>query len=175
MNGNQSDNSAPYAGAVYTFIRSPGDTYCFGDGIDSVVTAQCPCGNVGDPGHGCANSNASLGGALLTASGTTSPNALLFTCTGIPNNNLCTFLRGTTNDATGTVFGDGIKCVTGAAPRFGQQTSGQGGNPPNTVQSGTATVTAGNTRYYQVHYRNPSAGFCPPELFNVSNGFRLTW
>src|SRR6185436_11072761 len=57
----------------------PGDAYCFGDAIDSVVTALCPCGNFGEPGRGCANSNAALGGARLFASGTTSPNTLVFT------------------------------------------------------------------------------------------------
>src|SRR5262249_20128597 len=111
----------------------------------------------------------------LCAEGTVSPNTIVFTCSGIPNNNLCTFLRGTVNDPAGTVFGDGVKCVTGTVLRFGQQTAGQGGNPNNTVASTTNTVVSGNTRYYQVHYRNPSAGFCPPELFNVSNGYIIVW
>ena len=100
---------------------------------------------------------------------------MLFTCIGVPNNNLCTFLRGTMNDAAGAVFGDGVKCASGTVLRFGQQTAGQGGNASNTVVSPAASVVAGNTRYYQLHYRNPNAGFCPPELFNISNGYRLTW
>ena len=33
----------------------------------------------------------------------------------------------------------------------------------------------GNARYYQCQYRNPSAGFCPPEGFNISNGCRIAW
>jgi len=51
----------------------------------------------------------------------------------------------------------------------------------NPFRSGTpaiapaATVATGNTRYYQLHYRNPNAGFCPPETFNISNGYRVTW
>jgi len=88
---------------------------------------------------------------------------------------LCTFLRGTVDDGLGSVFGDGVKCASGTVLRFGQQTAGQGGNASNTVVAPAATVASGNTRYYQVHYRNPNAGFCPPETFNISNGYRVVW
>jgi hypothetical protein len=33
---------------------------------------------------------------------------------------------------------------------------------------------AGNTRYYQVWYRN-AAVFCNAETFNLTNGYRLVW
>ena len=75
----------------------------------------------------------------------------------------------------GDVFGDGVKCVEGTVLRFGSQIAGQDGNPPNEVAATAGTVAAGNTRYYQLHYRNPSAGFCPPEAFNVTNGAIVVW
>ena len=153
----------------------PGVAFCFGDGLDRFVETDCPCGNFGASGRGCANSNSSLGGAKLSALGTTIPNTVVFTCTGIPNNNLCTFLRSSASVESGSVFGDGIKCLTGSVIRFGSQTSGQGGNESNSVASGTATIAFGNTRDYQLHYRNPTAGFCPPDAFNISNGYRIAW
>src|SRR6185436_953676 len=89
--------------------NSTGEAYCFSDVIDPTVTTDCPCGNFGNPGSGCANSNATLGGARLSAAGTTVPNTVVFTGTGIPNNNLCTFLRGTITTSTGFAFGDGVR------------------------------------------------------------------
>jgi len=145
-----------------------------GDSADPIVTALCPCANFGEIGHGCANSNGALGGARLFASGATRPNTVVLTCEGIPNNNLCTFLRGTLDDANGTVFGDGVLCASGTIIRFGQQSAG-GAGLPNGAIAAAGTVPAGNTRYYQVHYRNPSAAFCPPEAFNVSNAYRIDW
>ena len=109
------------------------------------------------------------------AAGTTFPNTVVFTCDGIPNANLSTFLRGTANTPAGFVFGDGVRCVSGIIFRFGQQIAGGGGNPPNTVISATPTVMPGNTRYYAVHYRNPLAGFCPPAAFNISSGYVIAW
>jgi len=38
-----------------------------------------------------------------------------------------------------------------------------------------ASVAPGNARFYQVQYRNPNAGFCPPEIFNFSNGYVVHW
>jgi hypothetical protein len=154
----------------------PGAEYCFGDGLDPVVTALCPCTNFGGPGRGCANSNPLLMGAHLSATGTTFPNTVLFTCDGIPNGNLSTFLRGTANTAAGFVFGDGVRCLSGTLIRFGSQISGPaGGNPANTVSSGTTGFMVGTTRYYALQYRNPTPLFCPPATFNVSNGYRITW
>ena len=111
----------------------------------------------------------------MTASGNTNPNTILFTCDGIPNNTFCTFLRSNASLDTGFVFGDGVKCLNGTGIRFGSQNAGQNGNPANTVSSSTASFPGGTTRYYQLYYRNPNAGFCPPELFNISNGYRVTW
>ena len=92
------------------------------------------------------------------------------TCSGVPNSTLCVFLRAQTNDPAGFLFGDGVSCLTGTLIRFGSQTSAS-----HMASTGTITIPAGNTRYYQVHYRNPAAGFCPPGLFNFSNGYRVEW
>ena len=152
----------------------PGVAYCFGDGLDPLVTTDCPCGNFGSSGHGCANSWFATG-ARLTAAGTTSPNTVVFTCESVPNNTLCTFLRGAHNVASGFVFADGVRCANPPLLRFGQQNSGQNGNLPSTVAATTVADAAGTTRFYQCQYRNPAAGYCDPGLFNVSNGYKLVW
>ena len=146
-----------------------GNGFCFGDGLDAMVTAACPCGNVGAPGQGCGNSF-DPNGALLSVSGTQSPNTLLLTCSGIPNSTLCVFLRAQTNDPAGFLFGDGVSCLTGTLIRFGSQSSAS-----HMASTGTVTIPAGNTRYYACHYRNLLGTFCPPQLFNISNGFMIQW
>ena len=79
------------------------------------------------------------------------------------------------NAPAGLVMGDGVQCAVGTIVRFGSQNAGQGGNAPNTVAIAPSTVSPGLTRYYQVQYRNLSAGFCPPATFNFSNGLAVTW
>ena len=111
----------------------------------------------------------------MWATGTTSPNTLVFHCEGMPNNSLATFWRGSMNDPSGVVFHDGIQCVAGAIIRFGQQAAGQDGNDPYSIAAPAVALAPGTTRYYQTHYRNPNAGFCPPGLFNLSNGYVVTW
>lgn len=49
------------------------------------------------------------------------------------------------------------------------------GDAPNTWTSITDTITPGLTRYYQVLYRNPNGAFCPPAMFNISNGYTIGW
>jgi hypothetical protein len=36
-------------------------------------------------------------------------------------------------------------------------------------------AVAGNTRYYQLWYRDGVVAFCPTATFNLSNGLSLTW
>jgi hypothetical protein len=166
------------AGAVSLAVWrgcEPGTAYCFGDGLDPIVTAQCPCTNFGDPGHGCANSNAALGGARLYATGTTSPNTVLFRCTSVPNNTLCAFFQTVTDVPAGFVFGDGVRCVNTPLIRFGQQSSGQNGNPANTAEAAPIVTPYGFTRHYQCQYRNPAPAFCSPATFNMSNAYSIAW
>ena len=42
-------------------------------------------------------------------------------------------------------------------------------------QRGGVTVGSGARRYYQTYYRNSAAAFCPPETFNVTNGWVVDW
>ncbi len=156
-----------------------GSAFCFGDGADAQVTTACPCGNVGASGHGCANSIDANGG-LLSASGTANPDTLVLAASGMPASVLSVFLQGdATDDAT---FGDGVRCAGGALIRLriAQNASGASVFPAtsDTVQLSTrggVVPGSGAVRFYQTYYRNSAVTFCPPDTFNVTNGWRVTW
>jgi Tol biopolymer transport system component len=170
------------------FVRDRGDAatfapFCAGDGSG----AACPCANSGAIGHGCENS-ASTGGALLTANGAASlsSDSVQLTSAGEPADAFCIVLQGRT--AIGAVsFGDGLLCTGGPLTRlFLRRAAGgslvvpRGTDPSLSARSAARgdPIPLGATRNYQVHYRDPSASFCPnPQggAFNVSNAIAIAW
>ncbi|HEV8113743.1 MAG TPA: M36 family metallopeptidase [Planctomycetota bacterium] len=158
-----------------------GTNYCFGDGS----VTPCPCGNDGNAGRGC-DSSAATGGSLLWATGTTSPDRVVFTTTGETPTAFTLFVQG---DATGVPvnFGDGLRCVRGNLKRLyakhatgGRATAPEAGDPSVTARSAALgdPIVPGTTRYYFVSYRDPDAAFCPPptgSTFNATNAFSILW
>lgn len=161
----------------------PSTPYCFGDGT---LSTACPCGNTGLPGRGCQNSG-STGGALLTASGSTHPDALVLTSSNELPTSSSVFLQGDTNASAGIVFGDGLRCANGNLKRIavksavgGTVSFPQAGDPSISVQSAILgdPIPNGATRYYQVYYRDSNLGFCAApqgDSFNASNGMIVVW
>ncbi|MFO1010988.1 MAG: hypothetical protein U1F29_13060 [Planctomycetota bacterium] len=157
----------------------PGTPFCFGDGVDVAHTTPCPCANVGAVGHGCANSvNAS--GALLDASGEVAADTVVLAGSGMPATVACIYLQG--DALADTVFGDGVRCAGGTLLRLRTKVNVGGASSfPDSVetvtlsQRGGVTLGSGVTRHYQAYYRNSAALFCPPETFNVSNGYSIVW
>lgn len=157
-----------------------GMVFCEGDQHDIFFT-PCPCDNAGAPGHGCANS-VDPAGALLDVSGNTNPTDSLFLIASqMPATVSSIFLKGDVNATSGILFGDGVRCVDGSLIRLGTETNvagssvyPTGGQLPVSVK-GLTPVGSGQTGYYQTYYRNSSATFCPPETFNVTNGFLVVW
>lgn len=153
--------------------------FCFGDGIDTSHTTQCPCGNFGGPGRGCANSANPLGGDL-TVSGTANPDTIVLAGSGMPATVACIYLQGDLlDDAT---FGDGVRCAGGVLIRLRAKVNSAGasqfpdGSDTVTVsQRGQVIPGSGVTRIYQTYYRNAAAAFCPPETFNVTDAASLVW
>ena len=160
----------------------PGTLMCAGDGS----LTPCPCANNGVSGHGCQNSF-STGGALLTSSGTTSPDTVVLHVEGELPHALTVFIQGNTNLAPGLLFGDGLRCVGGALKRlYAKSASGGAASAPG---SGDLSITArsaalgdvippGAARFYQTYYRDPNPGFCPNppgNTFNASSGLRIVW
>lgn len=157
--------------------------YCFGDGT---LAAACPCGNTGGTAHGCQNS-ATTGGAVLAGCGTTSPDTIMLTSSGELPTVLTIFLQGNANLATGTVFGDGLRCANGSLKRLyaknasgGYVTAPGPGDPSISARSAALgdPIAPGTMRYYQAYYRDPALSFCaspPGDSWNVSSGITIAW
>jgi hypothetical protein len=164
---------------------TPG-SFCFGDGFDPNVSVPCPCGNLGSSGRGC-NNSAGSGGAMLVASGSLTPDALVLQVSGELPTALSIFFQGDAILYGGVTFGEGIRCSGGSLMRIGVKTaSGGSASYPGAGDTDIRTQSAnegnpipsGSIRYYQVYYRDPSTTFCPNipnNSFNVSNGLRVTW
>jgi endonuclease/exonuclease/phosphatase family metal-dependent hydrolase len=156
-----------------------GAPYCFGNGSEPGLT-PCPCGNVGAAGRGCANS-VSAAGALLAATGTTSPDTVELSASSMPAVASAIFLKGDLRSTTGYVFGDGVRCADGNLIRLGTLVSVAGAasypGPGQQLVSvrGATPPGSGLTGHYQTYYRNAAGTFCPPETFNVSNALQITW
>ncbi|MBK7876498.1 MAG: hypothetical protein IPJ77_12245 [Planctomycetes bacterium] len=166
--------------ALYYTPPIPGGTpFCGGDGNDPTVTTPCPCGNVGAPRHGCANSVNANGAQLLTT-GSLAADAVVLSASGMPATASCIFLQG--DAMTDIVFGDGVRCAGGALLRLRTKTSVAGAAQfPDATDSarlserGGVAVGSGVVRFYQTYYRNSAAAFCPPATFNVTNGAYVIW
>lgn len=160
----------------------PGISYCSGDGT---LATACPCGNSGAPGRGCANS-VDPNGALLAATGftevdpQTGTDAVVLHGSGMPATATAIYLKGDSSNASGAVFGDGVRCVAGSLIRMatkvcvgGSSSFPEAGDPSVSVKGGTPPGS-GVTGWYQVYYRNPP-DFCTEATFNISNGVQLVW
>ncbi len=171
------------SGALYEGVHGgPKTPFCFGDGSGTA----CPCGNASAPGAqaGCTNSYGTPGRLVATGDASTVYDTLVLQVTGLPpTGNAPTFFQGTlqANGGSGTVFGDGLRCVVGSIQRLGGPPSSAGSASIGYGVPGTELVSVrgalpptGGTRFYQVSYRN-AAAFCSPATFNASNGLVVTW
>ena len=152
------------------------ESSCPGDGTQAT---PCPCANTGGPGRGCANS-ADPQGAILAATGTTSPDTVVLQASGMPALAYALFLKGDASNQ-GTPFGDGLRCIDGTLIRLRLKLSNSGtatypepGDPSVSIRGHTPPGSA-QLAHYQTYYRNAAAAFCPPETFNITNGFRIVW
>ena len=114
--------------------------------------------------------------ASLVAQGSASRevNDLAFTASSLPPTAVALLYSGTNPIDPGTPFGDGSKCVGGTIVRHAirQALAGaifvaQDVNAPE-----YATVRPGDTRYYQVLYRDPAAGGAG---FNTTDAVAVTF
>ena len=154
-----------------------GVVFCAGDG----TAANCPCGNYGGPGRGCATSFEPLGAQLsATGSATISGDSVQLDVAGV-SNSVVTFFQGTGQQTfgQGVAFGDGLRCASGTTRRLravlatGNAASLPGpGDPP--ISTMGLIPPAGGMRTYQVWYRN-AASFCTAATFNLSNGLIVHW
>lgn len=145
-----------------------GTPFCFGDGSGT----PCPCGNAGVAPRGCANSTGA--GALLEAGGSGSLAAadLTLTASSMPGSTSAMLIRSATqeNGGSGTVFGDGLRCLAGSITRMGtRQASGGAATWGPGLSFGMFTT---GTQHFQVWYRN-NVGPCGSG-WNLTNGRTVT-
>jgi hypothetical protein len=149
--------------------------YCHGDG----TLIPCPCGNIGAPGNGCANSLFPAGGSLTgTGNASVAADTVSLNAANMSGAS-CVFFQGTAS-VPPLVIDDGIGCVGGALIRFGVKPVVGGASTYPTGADPIVSVrgmlpAAGGTRYYQCFYRNAAAAFCPPATSNRTNGFIIVW
>ncbi len=148
--------------------------YCFGDGSG----AACPCGNSGAADAGCANGS-SAQGASLGASGsfrtTLADNVL--SASGLVPGQPGLYYQGDNaiNGGAGVPFGDGLRCAGGNVVRLEVAMADASGMSNTTQDLGSiGGVVAGDTKYYQLWYRDPSGTPCGSG-FNVTNGISAMW
>jgi len=139
-------------------VGSVGTPTCFGDGSAGL----CPCGNVGPVGEGCLNSMGR--GATLAGSGVDSltANNLLLDVRGLAPGVPALLVMG--QPGSGALFGDGLRCVSGASQALGVRFADAGGAAVWTLDTSAGLgVQPSDLRAFQVIYRDPagpcSAGF----------------
>jgi hypothetical protein len=162
------------------FLVVPGGGDGGGTGIsfcDSVDSIGCPCGNAGAAGEGCANGTGE--GAIMSAAGDASasaPSLVLSTAHLIPGQPGLYFQgNNAIAGGQGIHFGDGLRCAGGAVVRLQVRFAAADGTSATTTNiAGAGSVSAGDTKRYQLWYRDPNSSACG-SLFNLSNGVEIVW
>jgi Tol biopolymer transport system component len=176
---------------VSVFIRDrdgSGFTSLCDPGIGGVI--PCPCSNPPDAlGRGCDNSSAT-GGAILSASGIAylSMDSLAMTTSDEVPTATSIVIQGDTLAASGRVFGQGVRCVSGALERLYTKAASAGsitapdfgaGDPTVSARSATLgdVIQAGQSRWYLVYYRDPIVlSGCPASsTFNATQTGQVVW
>lgn len=138
---------------------------------------DCPCGNFGSAGHGCASSSV-VSGARLSATGLSSPESIVLHGSFMPANSTCIYLQGSA--LTNVIFGDGVRCAGGTLIRLYTKINVAGAShcpeagDPSVSSRGMVTPGSGDRRFYQVYYRDPAA-FCGSATFNASQAVQIVW
>jgi|LakMenEpi05Aug10_1017310.scaffolds.fasta_scaffold00341_1 YVTN family beta-propeller protein len=170
-------------GVVTTATRAT--PFCSGDGT---LTVACPCGNNGNVGRGCANSQPGSPGAQLSSTGSALVDTLSLQASDMLPTATAIFLQGNLSSA-GLTFGDGVRCTGGTLRRLAVKTSEGGsamfpyaGSGDSSIRARSTAlgdpITFGNVRSYQTYYRDPNPGFCPApagNTFNITNGLIVQW
>ncbi len=162
--------SNPGAIFRYTLPAARPQAFCPGDGS----LAPCPCGNESDvgAGEGCLNSSGE--GAILTGAGSLSVVAddLELYAWHLALNQPALLLAAAAA-TSGQTFGDGLLCIGGVFERLGVERADHYGRAKwgSGLGAGGSWV-AGDTRFFQIWYRDPVAGPCGKDS-NLSSALEV--
>lgn len=152
-----------------------GSTYCFGDGLGTA----CPCGNASSAPEmsGCMNSSGLGAAAVGTGSASVALDDFgVFARRLLPGQPALLFAgRDALNGGMGIPFGDGLRCAGTNVVRLGTRVPDSTGVAhwgPGLREHGG--WRAGDTRRFQVWYRDPSGSPCGSQ-FNLTNGVEQTF
>jgi hypothetical protein len=166
-------------------LNAPVQSVCQ-PGAEGVIS--CPCNNPpsGAP-RGCDNS-AATGGAIVASSGNPSlaSDTLTFTTSDEKPTALSIVLQGNAIAPSGRVYGQGVRCASGALRRLyvkaavaGSITAPQGGDLSVSARSAAlgSPIVPGQHRWVLVYYRDPSVlGGCPStSTFNSTGTLDVSW
>ena len=174
IQGSREANFGPLSGtgrAWIVEIKGPGPflPYGFGDGSGN----PCPCGNESAVGanEGCVNTSGR--GAKLRAEGTSSVigDDLVIVAEGLPNGRNGQLFVGI-GRLFGAPFGDGQRLVASPSKRLAIRTANAGGEARYPIQHSIGFWNPGDTRYFQVLYRDFGSGVCG-NSFNTSSGLAV--
>jgi len=156
---------------ITTDAAPPGTPFCFCDQIS-------PCGNPGLAGNGCGNGSDPFG-ANLSASGfpSVATDSISLEGSAAVPGQPGLFFQGdnAVNNGTGVFFGDGLRCAGMNVVRLQVVAAdGSGDSQTSAPIALTGGVGAGDTRHYQLWYRDPAGSPCGT-TFNLTNGLTLNW
>lgn len=152
---------------------SVGVPLCLGNGSGP----DCPCGNeAANVGAGCANGTGV--GALLAGEGEASvaQDSLVLTASALVPAQAGVYFQGDValGGGEGVPFGGGLRCAGGHVVRLETRVADAAGASHTTLPIAAAgAVQPGDTRYYQLYYRDPAAS-CGAS-FNATNGLAVFW
>ena len=162
---------------TYTYDDGPSRFCIFPFDPQPGVAPVCPCGL---SSAGCPNSQ-NPQGADLVAVGNPSLAADTFglVAFGMNANTSCLFFQGSSATYSGTLFGDGRRCVAGVVRRLGtKQASGGSAGYPGTTDPPLHVIgqiaQAGTFAAYQVWYRD-IASYCTADTFNLTSALSTVW
>jgi len=139
--------------------------YLFDLGAPCSVTTYCTA-NVNSTGHA----------ATISVQGEPSRlvDNLVISASGMPSDAIALLYSGNGSVVPGTPFGLGRQCVGGTFVRHGvlHAVAGHVADAQSLNSSEYSAVYAGDTRYYQVLYRDPAAG---GSAFNTTNAAAITF
>jgi formylglycine-generating enzyme required for sulfatase activity len=165
--------------------QNPMTSYC-SPGVAGVL--PCPCSNPpSSAGRGCDNSSAT-GGAVLSASGTAAllGDTVVFTTSGEKPTATSIVLQASGSNAAGSVFGQGVSCLSGTLQRLyvkaavgGSIIAPAGSDPSVSARSAALgdPISPGQSRRYAVYYRDPVVlGACSANsTFNITQSGSIGW